>query len=279
MTNSLNLSLADSALPRLFDKVFQKHGLDLTRYKIAFLKRRMDIRMRTRGVCDYIQYATLLNNEPEEFIELFKSLSINVTSFFRDQQVYDVVNSFINTIIENAKPCDQIRVWSAGCATGEEPYSIAILFNEALQNKKSINVNITATDVSRKAIDFAREGKYPSSSLKTTSKNFIDKYFQPIQQKDDAIEYQINLNLKQLVTFKMEDILSVGTQFFDMIFCRNVLIYYTKDAHELIFTKFHKSLTKNGLLVLGMDETMLGTTGEKLFSSMLPRERVYQKIE
>lgn len=274
---SLNSYLEDPVLLRLFDKVFQKHGLDLTRYKIAFLKRRMDIRMRTRNVDDYVQYATLLNSEPGEFIEFFKALSINVTSFFRDQSVYDVASSLINTIIENAKPGDKIRVWSAGCATGEEPYSIAILFSEALQNKKSISVNITATDVSQKAVNFASTGKYPSSSLKTTSKKVIDKYFQSISQNGDIVEYQVNQNLKQFVTFKMEDILSEGTQFFDMIFCRNVLIYYTKDAHELIFTKFHKSLTKNGLLVLGMDETMLGTVGEKLFYSTMPRERIYQK--
>jgi len=271
-------TLVDSALVKPFTKVFEKHGLDLTRYKFSFLKRRMDIRMRTRDVSDYLQYAAILNNEPSEFVELFQTLSINVTSFFRDNEVYAEVSSFIKTIIENAKPTDQIRVWSAGCATGEEPYSIAILFNEALY-KKNISVNITATDVSQKALDFARDGKYSSSSLKTTSKNFIDKYFQSIWQKDDAVEYQINQNLKQMVTFKLGDILSAGIQFFDIIFCRNVLIYYTKDAHELIFSKFHKSLKKNGLLVLGMDETMLGTNGEKLFRSMMPRERIYQKIE
>ena len=275
----LDQPISDSKLLAIIEKVLKQRGLDLNRYKISFLKRRLEIRMKSRGIADYSQYASLLNSDPSELSELFQSLSINVTQFFRDPLVYQKFSDVIvSKILSEANPFDKIRIWSAGCASGEEPYSIATLFRNMLGNKKSPTIEITASDVSKKAIDFAKTGIYPSLAFKNVPQDIVSKYFRPV--KDDggiSVQYEVLPEIKQLINFKVEDILSNSLQSYDVIFCRNVLIYYTKEAHDLIFTKFHNSMKKFGHLIIGMDETMLGTKAEKLFSFVSIKDRIYTR--
>lgn len=275
----LDQPISDSKLLAIIEKVLKQRGLDLNRYKISFLKRRLEIRMKSRGIADYSQYASLLNSDPSELSELFQSLSINVTQFFRDPLVYQKFSDVIvSKILSEANPFDKIRIWSAGCASGEEPYSIATLFRNMLGNKKSPTIEITASDVSKKAIDFAKAGIYPSLAFKNVPQDIVSKYFRPV--KDDggiSVQYEVLPEIKQLINFKVEDILSNSLQSYDVIFCRNVLIYYTKEAHDLIFTKFHNSMKKFGHLIIGMDETMLGTKAEKLFSFVSIKDRIYTR--
>ena len=275
----LDQPISDSKLLAIIERVLKQRGLDLNRYKISFLKRRLDIRMKHRGITDYSQYASLLNSDPSELSELFQSLSINVTQFFRDPLVYQKFSDIVvSKMLSEVKPFDKIRIWSAGCASGEEPYSIATLFRNILGDKKSPTVEITATDVSKKAIDFAKAGTYPSLAFKNVPHAIISKYFRPVKDDGDIpVHYEVLPEIKQMINFRVEDILSNSLQSYDVIFCRNVLIYYTKKAHDLIFTKFHNSLKKSGHLIIGMDETMLGTKSEKLFSFVSIKDRIYTR--
>jgi len=274
---SLSDDIHDSKLAPVFQKVLERHGLDLNRYKIAFLKRRFNIRMRERGLSDYVEYAKLLEKDPQEFSELFQKLCINVTNFFRDSHVYSTFATHVlPVILSQVKTFDKIRVWSAGCATGEEPYSLAILFSHALNDNGRIEV--IASDVNQEAIQFAKEGKYPANALRELPEELRIKYFRLLHDnKNNTTEYQVIEQVKNLVTFKVGDMLSNQDKYFDVIFCRNVLIYYAKETQEIIFTKFHKILKENGHLVIGMDETMLGKESQKLFTSIMPRERIYRK--
>lgn len=261
-----------------FNKVFASYGLDLARYKPAFIKRRLDRRMRILNISEYSQYLLTLRDNRKEFEEIFTSLSINVTNFFRDSTVFDRFQLSILPKILSDLGGDKIRIWSAGCASGEEPYSIAMMFKQSTEKLSNLKVEIIANDVNKFAIEFAQRGIYPAKSVKSLPSNVISINFQKRINGDNNVEYEVKPSIKNMVTFKVGDILSDTMQYFDVIFCRNVLIYYEKEAQELIFTKFYKGLKEKGYLVLGMDETMFGRRCQKLFNPLMVRERIYQKM-
>jgi chemotaxis protein methyltransferase CheR len=228
--------------------------------------------MRAIGVQDGSEYAMLLKSDSNEPSLLFKSFSINVTEFYRDAFVWQCLYSqIIPQILRTNVP--PFKIWSAGCASGEEPYSLAILLKEAI-GTRNLKFNVIATDINTEALQQAKKGQYNSATLKNLSSELIKKYF--IKVNDDR--FDVNDELKQLVNFEQEDILSFQINKVNLITCRNVLIYYDKSAQELIFKKFHNILIKNGYLVIGQDETMMGVSSAKLFSCILPRERIYVRM-
>ncbi len=262
-----------------FNKVFASYGLDLARYKPAFVKRRLDRRMRILNISEYSQYLFILSDDRKEFEEIFASLSINVTNFFRDSTVFDRFQLSVLPKILSDLGDNKIRVWSAGCASGEEPYSIAMMLKQATAEKlPNLKVEIIANDVNKCAIEFAQRGIYPAKTVESLPSNIISINFQKRISDSNTVEYEVKPSIKNMVTFKVGDILSDTMQYFDVIFCRNVLIYYEKEAQELIFTKFYKGLKEKGYLVLGMDETMFGRRCQKLFNPLMARERIYQKM-
>ncbi len=256
----------------LIEKIMQiKTGKDLHQFKRPFLNRRINARMRAVGVRDGSEYAKLLESDSVEPSILFKSFSINVTEFYRDSFVWDCMS--LKIIPQILKNNTTLQVWSAGCASGEEPYSLAILLSEVI-GTKNVKFNIIATDISIDAINRAKKGQYVSQSLKNLTPSIIAKYFTPINNDT----YRINESVKQFVTFQQGDIMSFPVEHVNLITCRNVLIYYDKPAQELVFKKFHKTLNDDGYLVIGQDETMMGAASGKSFSCILPRERIYSKL-
>ncbi len=281
MANILNLNELSMStdLFDMFSKVFADYGYDIKRFKAPFIKRRLDRRMRIIDVHDYTQYAAILKEERQEFEELFASLSINVTNFFRDFMVYDrFKSSILPRIISSSHQHDKIRVWSAGCASGEEAYSLAIMFTHAIGKLNNLSMEIIASDINKKTIEYAKNGIYSAKSVEQLPLPIVAQNFQKLTNANNIVEYEIISNIKNLVTFKVGDILSNDMRCFDVIFCRNVLIYYEREAQELIVTKFHHCLKDSGYLVLGMDETLLGRKCEKLFYPLMARERIYQKV-
>ncbi|MDE1829800.1 MAG: protein-glutamate O-methyltransferase CheR [Thaumarchaeota archaeon] len=265
-------------VPELFKPIFNDYGLDITRYKPAFMKRRIDRRMRILDLNTYSEYALVLKKEKSEFEELFESLSINVTNFFRDFSVFDKFRlEIIPKIVSGLDKHDKIRIWSAGCASGEEAYSLAIMF-AGETSRYGNTIEIIANDVSEKAITFAQNGRYIANSIEKLPNSIIAKNFHMLTNVENNIEYEVNPSIKNLISFKVCDILSTDAKQMDVILCRNVLIYYEREAQELIINKFYHSLKDTGYLVLGMDETMLGRRCEKLFHPSMARERIYQKI-
>ncbi len=180
-------------------------------------------------------------------------------------------------MLSNIEDYKMISVWSAGCASGEEPYSIAILLNDIFGISKNTVIHIKATDINDKAIDFAQNGKYPSKLLEHLSVDLKNKYFAKIDDHNDS-KYEIISDIKNLVDFETIDILSSPENTYDIIFCRNVLIYYEKDAQELILQKFHNCLKDDGYLVLGSDEILIGRKTENIFYPVMPKEKIFQKI-
>ena len=269
---SHNETISDQQLLLIEKTMKAKTGKDLHQFKRPFLNRRINARMKAVGVEDGSEYAKLLESDSTESSILFKSFSINVTEFYRDSFVWECMSSKIIPQLIKNNGILPLQVWSAGCASGEEPYSLAILFKEL--GIKNVKFGIIGTDISAEAINRAKKGQYLSQSLKNLNPNVIAKYFTPINNGT----YQINESIKQLVTFQQGDIISFPIEHINLITCRNVLIYYDKPAQELVFKKFHKTLNDNGYLVIGQDETMMGVIAGKSFSCILPKERIYTKL-
>ena len=184
---SLSESYLNPDLLNTFSKVFEEYGFDIKRYKPSFMKRRLDRRMRILDVKNYFEYATILKKNRHEFEELFSSLSINVTNFFRDFIVYDKFKScIIPKILYDLKPKEKIRIWSAGCASGEEAYSLAILFSDMISK---FNIEIIANDINEKAIQYALCGKYPGKNIEKLPLDIVSNHFHKTTNSENNTEY------------------------------------------------------------------------------------------
>lgn len=265
-----------SGLEAIIALLKEKTSHDFTQYKPGTMERRIERRMgllamERRNLSAYLE---LLNSDPDERELLAKDLLINVTSFFRDPGVYDaLLNSAIPELIERLAEHQPLRVWVAGCSTGEEAYSIAITCRETIKaSGRDIKLQVFASDVDADAIAKAREGLYPleiagAISAERLARNFI---------KDDA-GYRISTSLRGDVVFTVQDLLTDPPfSKIDLISCRNLLIYLNTEAQAQVISLFHFALRENGLLVLGSSETIGG--GEDRFEPIAKYERIYRHI-
>ena len=235
-------------------------------------------RMRTKKCLTYIQYWKLLKENKEEFSLLKKDFSINVTSFFRDPEVFalfiELFKVYVKEII-NRNNLSRIRIWSAGCSNGSEPYSISIILHQALRHKLSrYNVKIHATDINKDILAIAKTGKYPDSAFKELSEKYLEQFF--IKTSDS--HYKIKMSLRNLVKFDFLDLLADSFPFkgLDVIFCRYVLMYFNKSRKELLFRKFHDLLNPGGLLILGGTDRIPFSL-QNLFNPLSVKKSIYQK--
>lgn len=270
---TLEVSISDKDLQQIKESILKKHGLDLSYFKQTFLARRIHVRMKMLNLKNSSEYVNFLNSKPNEVGSLYNSLSINVTKFFRDKQVWQFfMQKIIPNLLKNTKSTDTIRIWSCGCASGEEPYSLAIMFNESLKNT-DYKFKILATDINQSSLKDARLGIYRNENLKNLDPLLISKYF----EKNENGNYQVIEKIKNLVSFNLGDITTFPATYLDVIFCRNLLIYYATDAQDLILKKFYTVLKPNRFLVLGMDETIWGHKLQNSFIPISGRHRIYQK--
>lgn len=267
-------AISEQDLQFIKNEMLNSAGIDLKNFKSPFLTRRITARMLSKGVRAGSEYAHLLSEDPLEPLTLYNSLSINVTECFRDPPVWDVFTTeILPKLISNAKTDIPIRVWSAGCATGQEAYSLAMMFKEAI-GSSNIDFKIYATDMNKVSINIAKTGKFDPKSLKNISNTLMPKY---ITKLDDEL-FQIRKDLIKNIEFTVGDILSLKMESLDLIVCRNLLIYYGRPAQELLFKKFYKSLNDAGVVILGMDESMIGTDGINFFKATYPKQRIFSKI-
>ncbi|MDD3718247.1 MAG: protein-glutamate O-methyltransferase CheR [Actinomycetota bacterium] len=266
----------DAGLDMLLRQLHEDIGLNLKQYKPNYLKRRIGVRMRATGCSDYLQYRRFVKEHREEGKRLINDLTINVTEFFRDPDVYEAIRKQVIPAIMQYKResrTSSLRAWSAGCATGEEPYSLAILFQHALESEpdpRSWTLRITATDLDDKALEKAREGRYESAKVPTGLA--IEDYFDR-----EGDEYVVKERVKRPVRFLLMDIVrQPPLRHLDLILCRNVLIYFEREKQQRILDIFRQCLRPGGFLVLGKSEAILGPSEGGLvpFSR---RERVYRK--
>lgn len=230
-------------------KVKQKHNIDLGLYKETQMKRRITTLRNKRGFNTYSDYFDKMNRDNELLKEFIDRLTINVSEFYRNPKRWDVLkNKVIPQLIQKTS---RLSIWSAACSTGEEPYSLAIMMKEHFPQ---LNVQILATDIDENALLKAKEGLYVEQALKEIPPALKKKYFANSDGK-----YKIDDTVKQGITFKKHNLLADRYPInYDLIICRNVLIYFTDEAKELIYQRFSNTLRENGVLFVGSTEQIFG---------------------
>ncbi|MCS3922977.1 CheR family methyltransferase [Methanosalsum natronophilum] len=263
----------DSDFIELKKTINKKIGFNCDQYKPSHFKRRIDIRLRANNCTEYSQYVKVLKNEPKELEKLIDTLTVNVTEFFRNKETYELIEQKVLPEILKKKNVSSVNVWSAGSSIGVEAYSVAILLNKALGSKiNRYNIKILGTDIDNKSLNRATEGIYTSMEVRNIDSNTLETYFTFQDNK-----YHVKDKLKNLVKFKHHDLISGGNVGnFDLILCRNVTIYFERELQEKLYHKFHSSLVKEGFLVIGKTETLVGDVKD-LFVPFNLKERVYRK--
>lgn len=265
--------ILDTHINEIKKIVKENADVNIDDYVTSFLNRRIQSRMCMIGIDSVSKYVSLLKNDFVEALEFNASLSINVTDFFRDQTVWDIFQEkIIPEVIKKSKDSDKIKVWSAGCATGNEPYSLAMMLANALEDVKKEFV-ITANDMNPTLVAIAETGKYEHQKLMKIPKLFFSKYLEKI---DDEL-FQFKDDLKKSINFQTGKVSSIEIYPVDIIVCRNLLIYYGEESKNDLFNKFYMTLKDYGILILGMFER-LPPTMEKFFENINAGQKIYRKI-
>jgi two-component system CheB/CheR fusion protein len=272
--NLPNVEKVDDPLRDLLTQVSAQTNIDFRNYKSSTILRRIGRRIAVTHNNNIREYADYLRTHPDEVQELVRAFLIKVTGFFRDPEAFEFIKmSIIPTLIDRGRENSRtLRIWSAGCATGEEAYSLALLFADHLGTEFSDwNIKIFATDLATDAIAFARRGLYPDNVLSDLPLEFRDRYFEPIDHG-----HRISKALRQIVIFGQQDI-SRGVPFprIDLVTCRNLLIYLKPELQQIVLDLFAYSLHQSrGFLFLGKAETARPT--KAIFELVNKKWKIYR---
>jgi len=266
----------DGAFRMLTEKVFRERGFGCASYKERCLRRRIAVRMRARGVHTYEDYARVLDRDEMEYERLLDALTINVTRLFRNRDVFAAMAERVIPRIWEW-PARRLRVWSAGCSSGEEAYSVAaLLHRHAAQRGVTTalsRVDILGTDVHAASLEAAAAGAYPESAFEEVPAEIRAAYF-----SGGEPPYRVSPELRRLVRFESHDLLRepAPADGLALILCRNVLIYFDRESQERLFEQFFQALAPGGFLVLGMVETLFGAARGR-FATVDARARIFRR--
>jgi chemotaxis methyl-accepting protein methylase len=273
----------DGGLKPILDYLLEKRGFDFSGYHPAMLERRIGQRLAATSSKDFGDYLCCLQRNAPELDRLLDVLTINVSRFFRDTLTFELIADRILPAMVRDKiqaRDHSLRVWSAGCARGEEPYSLAIIIHELLRKEEvAMNLHLFATDIDGGALVDAGGALYPLSSVENIKHRLLTKYFTP-----EGISFRLMPEIKERVTFSLYDMLdkkhgvppeSVFGNF-DLVVCRNLLIYFNTEYQETIFEKLYHSLANHGYLILGEAEAPT-MTYRRHFSRVLDFSPIYRK--
>jgi chemotaxis protein methyltransferase CheR len=260
----------------LTEKIARERGFACRLYKEKCVRRRIAVRMRARGVHDYAAYARLLDSDAAEYERLLDALTINVTKLFRNPEVFAALaEKVVPELFHLELPV--IPIWSAGCSSGEEPYSLAVLFHRHAATNGMLaqidRVDVLGTDIDRNSLARAERGTFAEADFADTPEDLRRRYFDP------EPPFAIAEGVRRLVRFARHDLLAdpppmTGVR---LLLCRNVLIYFDRDTQERLFDLFHEALAPGGYLVLGKVETLLGAARSR-FAVVDSRERIFRKL-
>ena len=265
------------SLAMLLDQIRQDRGLDLEPYKRTFLERRLAIRLHACQCPDYTSYTRLLRSDPAEYEPLLNALRIHVTRFFRDESTFDSLRLKILPALLQARAAQRkLRLWCAGAASGEEPYSLAILVCSLLgASLPAWHVSIEATDIDHRSIERARHGLFAAYSFKDMSPAYLELVETYLES--DGTHRQALPVLRSIVNFKVHDLTrDACPPDLDLLLCRNVLIYFDRLEQERLYGSFYQVIRENGYLVLGKSE-ILPLNWARRFVPADAREHIYRR--
>lgn len=266
-------ALSDADFAALTAKITRERGFGCASYKEKCLRRRIAVRMRARGVHTYRDYARVLDSDGAEYDRLLDALTINVTRFFRNPEAWAALDTEVLAPLITAARTP-LRIWSAGCASGEETYTLAILVHRRLAalGKKARAVEIVGTDIDAASLEAAERAVYDASTLPDVPADLRAAYF-----PGDG-PYAIAPAVRALVRLGRHDLLADPPPGgpFELIVCRNVTIYFDRRSQEALLEKFHAALAPGGLLFQGKVETLTGPARSR-FEVVDARERIFRR--
>jgi two-component system, chemotaxis family, CheB/CheR fusion protein len=267
------MSEPDATFERLLEFVRDERAFDYTGYRRPTLMRRFEKRMQAVGAADWDAYRTYLSEHPEEYAELFNTILINVTGFFRDRETWDVIEAEVIPRLLEERPTEApLRVWSAGCASGEEPYSIAMLLVEALGEEEfKRRVKIYATDIDDDALAQARDAAFGAKQVEGVPAELRERYFEQTSQG-----FAFRHDLRRTVIFGRNDLhRDPPISRVDLLVSRNTLMYFGADVQQRILANFYFALNRGGFLVVGKAEAL--QSGRTFFVPYNLKRRVFMK--
>jgi chemotaxis methyl-accepting protein methylase len=265
----------DAAFVALTQKISRERGVVCEAYKEKCLRRRLAVRMRARGVHTFEEYGRLLDRDAQEYQFLLDALTINVTKFYRNAETWDVLRrTHLPELWQHRR--GQVRAWSAGCASGEEPYTVAVVLAEtaraAGRDASLTRCRVDATDLDRRSLDRTREAEYAAGAFSEMPDELTRRYF-----TGDATRRPLPA-IRELVHVLAHDLTREPPPRppYDLVVCRNVVIYFDRSMQERLFAMFADALIPGGILLLGKVETLFGPARERL-TLVDPRERIYRR--
>ena len=266
----------DAEFAALARQIATGSGFAVGAYKDKCIRRRIAVRMRACGVHTYDAYRTLLAGSPLESERLRDALTINVTRFYRNEETWSLIRRAVLPVLLDRRRAE-LRAWSAGCASGEEPYTLAVLaadhLDRAGRGDDLARVTIDATDIDRICLERARAGSYRPEGLAELPDALADRYFEPDGAGRRVVErVRRRVQVREL-DLSREPPPGAG---YDLVLCRNVVIYFDRPTQERLFQVFADALVPGGFLVLGKVETLFGPARDRL-TLIDPRERVYRR--
>ena len=270
----MNLPHKDVDFENLLQYLRTNRGFDFTGYKRSTLMRRVTKQMESLNIETFTNYQDYLEVHPDEFKALFNTILINVTAFFRDHLAWEyLAKNIIPNIIKNKQKNEQVRIWSAGCASGEEAYTLAIIVAEILGIEDFRHrVKIYATDIDEEALNQARQASYAAKNIHSVPLELRDKYFDLVNKN-----YVFHQDLRRAVIFGRHDLLQdAPISRLDLLVCRNTLMYFNSETQGRIINRFHFALNDHGYLFLGKAEMLV--THTNLFTPINLKDRVFAKV-
>jgi chemotaxis methyl-accepting protein methylase len=274
----VNDTADDEAFVALTSKISRERGFGASSYKDTCMRRRIAVRMRARGAEDFTTYSRLLDTDPAEYEWLIAALTVNVTKLFRNAETWSAVAATVLPALW-ATTAIRLNCWVAGCASGEEAYTVAALWMQLAtaqhEPDSASRVRITASDIDHDSLVAAEAGVYADESFAEVPAGVRASWFAKSEQ---AAHWTAGPELRSLVRFERRDLLldAPPAVAMHLITCRNVIIYFDRESQEALMQRFHDALAPGGYLVLGKVETLFGPS-RALFETVDSRQRIYRR--
>lgn len=275
----ISYEITKSEFGQIASFVYDEVGIHLPEHKINLVRSRLSKRLRTLGFSNFTQYYGYLKQDSsgEELLMLTNEISTNVTSFFREPSQWEYLEKELQ-IVQKTNGQKKIRIWSAACSSGQEPYTIVIFLLNILKSPKAWDIKILATDISEEILLKATKGIYTSDDVKGLPKNMVSKYFDRIQGK--TMEYHIKPFVKKYITFRKFNLVHssysiIKPETFDWIFCRNVMIYFDVGTKNKVVHSLVEKIKKPGYLLIGHSESLVSMNKSEI---KLQAPSIYKKV-